>query len=207
LGGEIRRIQQETQVTALYVTHDQSEAFLLSDRIAVMSAGRILQVAAPADVYANPADMFVARFVGETNAIPGTVTGARGANALVDIGGRDLECRADERLQVGDAVDCVLRPEDIDVYPGSRPAGQDPDRHGIGHATVEARVFAGARYRLSLSYGSHKMIAETDESRAASVGTTVSIDCRRGAPFALKRTSGQTGMEMTTDKAQTEERT
>ncbi|HEY2642393.1 MAG TPA: ABC transporter ATP-binding protein, partial [Galbitalea sp.] len=73
LGGELRRILREAAVTTIYVTHDQEEAFILSDRVAVMSRGRIRQVGTPVQIYTRPVDMFVANFVGETNTFTGRV--------------------------------------------------------------------------------------------------------------------------------------
>ncbi|TIT08938.1 MAG: spermidine/putrescine ABC transporter ATP-binding protein, partial [Mesorhizobium sp.] len=70
---ELKRLQHETGITFIFVTHDQEEALTMSDRIAVMSAGKILQVGAPRDIYDRPAERFVADFIGETNFLPGTV--------------------------------------------------------------------------------------------------------------------------------------
>jgi ABC-type sugar transport system ATPase subunit len=72
---EIRRIQQETEITTVYVTHDHEDAFLLADRVAVMNAGTIEQIGSPEEIYFSPKSLFVARFVGESNVIPVKVTG------------------------------------------------------------------------------------------------------------------------------------
>src|SRR3954451_2012217 len=74
LGAELRRIQQETSITAIYVTHDQEEAFLLSDTVVVMNDGAVHQNGAPADFYGRPADLFVATFLGDTNVLRGPVS-------------------------------------------------------------------------------------------------------------------------------------
>ena len=82
LRDEIRRIQRETGVTTILVTHDQEEALSIADRVAVMNAGRLLQVAKPATIYREPADGFVARFIGSGAVLPGVVDGAVRAGRL-----------------------------------------------------------------------------------------------------------------------------
>ncbi len=72
--GELKRLQRETGITFVFVTHDQEEALTMSDRIAVMNAGKILQIGTPQDIYMRPANRFVASFIGETNFLPGIIT-------------------------------------------------------------------------------------------------------------------------------------
>ena len=72
---EIRRIQQETQITTVYVTHDQEDAFLLADNIAVMNAGMLEQIGSPEEIYSSPTSLFVANFVGEANIIQAKIVG------------------------------------------------------------------------------------------------------------------------------------
>ena len=86
---EIKRIHRELGVTFIYVTHDQEEALVLSDRIAVMSNGRIEQVGTAVDLYERPATQFVAEFIGESNVFRGTVSGAAGSRSLVTKRGTD----------------------------------------------------------------------------------------------------------------------
>ena len=83
---ELKQIQRELGVTTIFVTHDQGEALSMSDRIAVMSAGRILQIAAPDDIYRRPADRFVASFVGDANILNGRLVEKRGDVAVVSVG-------------------------------------------------------------------------------------------------------------------------
>src|SRR5690242_7999008 len=80
---ELKRLQNETGITFIFVTHDQEEALTMSDRIAVMSAGKILQVGTPRDIYDRPAESFVADFIGETNFLPGTVVSKKPGVATV----------------------------------------------------------------------------------------------------------------------------
>lgn len=82
--GELKRLQQETGITFILVTHDQEEALAMSDRIAVMSAGRVLQMGAPREIYDNPKSRFVADFIGESNVLPGATVG-HGADIMVAV--------------------------------------------------------------------------------------------------------------------------
>ena len=82
---ELKRLQHETGITFIFVTHDQEEALTMSDRIAVMSAGRILQVGTPRDIYDRPADRFVADFIGETNFLEGRIAGIANGIAAVTL--------------------------------------------------------------------------------------------------------------------------
>jgi ABC-type Fe3+/spermidine/putrescine transport system ATPase subunit len=83
LRSEIRRLQQDLRITTIYVTHDQEEALVLSDRIAVMDAGRVLQIGTPVELYERPATLFVADFIGTNNLVPGTVAGVADGMAVL----------------------------------------------------------------------------------------------------------------------------
>ena len=87
---EIRRIQQKLGITAIYVTHDQSEAMSISDEIIIMKKGVVAQMGSPKDIYYHPTDEFVADFIGEANFIKGTVKGMQGKDCVVSIEGRDV---------------------------------------------------------------------------------------------------------------------
>ena len=98
---ELRSLQKRTGVTFIYITHDQSEALAMSDRVAVMSDGLLQQVASPRELYDNPATPFVARFVGETNAIPGRIAEVVGGHARIDTALGVLTGRAGQGAQPG----------------------------------------------------------------------------------------------------------
>ncbi len=118
--GEIRALQQRLGITALYVTHDQAEALAISDRIAVMEAGRVRQLAAPMEVYTRPATRFVADFIGEANFLPGEVVGRDERGVRVRIGPAVVTV-PDAAAAVG-RVTLVARPEAIRIHtvePGS----------------------------------------------------------------------------------------
>ena len=108
---EIRRIQQEVGITAIYVTHDQSEAMALSDKIIIMSKGVVAQMGTPQEVYYHPVNEFVADFIGEANFLKGKMTAKDGALAELDIEGNPLRIEAAEHMEVGKNYTLVLRPE------------------------------------------------------------------------------------------------
>ena len=109
LRDEIRRIQTELGITTLFVTHDQEEALGISDRIGVMSNGRLEQLGEPTEVYRHPSSAFVARFVGSMNELPAVV---RGPDAVA-VGGYVVATPAVGRRSVGEAVLFLVRPEDM----------------------------------------------------------------------------------------------
>jgi ABC-type Fe3+/spermidine/putrescine transport system ATPase subunit len=121
--GEIRRLQKLLGITVLYVTHDQEEALAISDRIAVMRAGRVEQIAGPRAIYEAPATPFVASFVGTTNLLNGVVRSRAGDTAEIVFAGTVM--RANVRGGVGEGVVLSLRPEALRlVVPGEAvPAG------------------------------------------------------------------------------------
>lgn len=108
---ELRALQKRTGVTFIYITHDQSEALAMSDRVAVMDGGKLHQVATPRALYANPATPFVARFIGENNAITGRVVGLADGRAEVDTPLGRLQGRAGEGLRQGAKATLFIRPE------------------------------------------------------------------------------------------------
>lgn len=108
---EIRRIQQEVGITAIYVTHDQSEAMALSDQIIIMNKGVVAQVGAPQEIYYHPANEFVADFIGEANFLRGTMEGLEGSHAILNVEGHRIPVDAREHMTVGETYTIVLRPE------------------------------------------------------------------------------------------------
>jgi putative spermidine/putrescine transport system ATP-binding protein len=162
---EIRHIHERLGVTMVYVTHDQSEALTMSDRIAVFHQGVVQQLAGPETLYEDPANAFVARFIGENNRLPGTVAASEpGGNDLVQVrldGGQVVGARlADARM--GERCIVSVRPERIEVA----PAGQGLSEGALPARVVEA-IYLGdhLRLRLSLSDG-----AELTVKRPAASG-------------------------------------
>jgi len=111
---ELKRLQRELGIAFILVTHDQEEALSMSDRVIVMQDGRIAQVGTPREVYEDPANLYVARFIGDINLFPGRVTGRKGSNGLeVQVFDRRVLARTDKGLLPGQPVHLCLRPEDL----------------------------------------------------------------------------------------------
>ena len=110
---EIRRIQQTVGITAIYVTHDQSEAMSISDQIIIMNKGKIAQMGTPREIYYQPKNEFVADFIGEVNFLTGSVTSIDSKAIHVDVGGVDITAESFEKVSKGNSCKIVLRPESI----------------------------------------------------------------------------------------------
>ena len=136
LRAEIRDIQQRLGITTLFVTHDQSEALSMADRVGVMRAGRLEQLDTPENVYRRPATQFVAEFVGAMNRLPGRI----GDHNDVQVLGQRLTLLNPNGEQSGDAVDALLRPEALEIAADS-----------AGPGTVTDRTFLGSAVRLEVT--------------------------------------------------------
>jgi len=111
---ELKHLQMNVGITFIYVTHDQEEALTMSDRIAVMNAGRVLQVGTPLEIYERPSSRFVADFIGESNFLDGRVSGLDGQQVTVMIDDRvPVRARAQDSLVIGEQVTVAIRPEKI----------------------------------------------------------------------------------------------
>jgi ABC-type Fe3+/spermidine/putrescine transport system ATPase subunit len=116
---EITEVQRRTGVTTILVTHDQGEALVMSDRIAVMNRGRIEQVGAVRDIYEHPATRFVAEFIGSMNTLPAVALG----DGRVRLGDTDMSVRMPQTVPAGQAVLLAFRPERCSLSAASPPAG------------------------------------------------------------------------------------
>ena len=138
----LRDLQRRLGITAIYVTHDQAEALAISDRIAVMSAGRVLQYAPPSDVYERPTSRFVAEFIGRSSFLSGVVVGTSVGRIQVKLVGSGTvvsAATAGAPLAVGDQVVLAVRSERIDVH-GERAS------ENVVAARIKSFVYAGAEY-------------------------------------------------------------
>lgn len=145
----ILALQRRTRKTAIYVTHDQSEAFAISDRIFVMNRGKIEQAGTQLDIYLRPASEFVAHFVGDNNTLPGTVLSIDEASgehrtATVKTANTELTAFAPPHISVGDAVLALARPENIDILTDQT----GDDEPGVIEGVVDQIVFEGPTVRL-----------------------------------------------------------
>jgi ABC-type Fe3+/spermidine/putrescine transport system ATPase subunit len=156
-------LQRKTAKTAIYVTHDQSEAFAISDRIVVMEAGRIEQIGTQTDIYLQPGTPFVAEFIGANNGLAGRVTSLDGegddARMTVEAGGLSLRCRSHGRFAVGEPVLLYIRPENIDVLDGSEDA--DGRRYdNVVEGVIDRVIFEGATAQLRVDVGGQEFRAD-----------------------------------------------
>jgi spermidine/putrescine transport system ATP-binding protein len=143
---ELKRIQREVGITFVFVTHDQEEALTMSDRIAVMNAGRVEQIGTPEEIYHRPATVFVAGFIGVANLIPAAVVAVTGDLATVDAAGHRFGVPVtDESIRPADSAVVMVRPERLHISI-DRPSG---DIAAV-EATVETLVFQGPVLRTSL---------------------------------------------------------
>jgi putative spermidine/putrescine transport system ATP-binding protein len=136
---EIRRIHNTLGATTIYVTHDQEEALSLADRIVVLRDGEIRQVGAPEDLFARPAHLDVAEFMGFRNRVAGKVTAVEGGFANVSVAGTDLRGRLGEPVKPGDAAFVAIRPDDL--QPTS--AGANALAASVVSAEYRGREFVG----------------------------------------------------------------
>jgi len=157
-------LQRKTRKTAIYVTHDQSEAFAISDRIVVMNAGRIEQIGSQTDIYLRPATPFVAEFIGANNGLIGTVTAVDGEGeaARVTVAARTLtlRCRALDAFAVGERALAYIRPENITVLDDGAGAGYDNVVEGV----IDRVIFEGASAQLRVDVGGYELRADVTGS-------------------------------------------
>lgn len=183
LGAEVRRIQRESNTTAIYVTHDQDEAFILSDRMGVMRDGRIWQIGRPEEVYRSPADLFVARFLGQANLLDAVIVDAGPGTTLVRLGDLEVTVRTNEAV-AGPAATCVIRPEQLLVTGDDIPAGFDP----IGRALVTSSRFLGQRQSVRLDLGGTAVVADLDPyGRVPRAGDHATVCVRAGEVALIPR--------------------
>jgi putative spermidine/putrescine transport system ATP-binding protein len=142
LRNEIRRIQQQLKMTAIYVTHDQEEALAISDRIAVMAKGRIEQLDLPEEIYNNPRTVFAATFVGTSNHFNGLLKSA--SEGLCQVDEQTIHVPPVPNLPDGDQVLVMVRPEEVSIH--NAEEGADYSDNGAGNqiaGVIELRTFLG----------------------------------------------------------------
>jgi putative spermidine/putrescine transport system ATP-binding protein len=148
---EIKRLHRRLGMTFIYVTHDQREALVMSDRIAVVNRGRIEQAGRPIDLYDRPANRFVASFIGESNFLEGTVCDLEAGHVLVRLGSTIARAVAHDRPQVGASVALAVRPEKMSFR----------DQDGAGN-NGELNALAGRVCELTFVGDTHRYVIETE---------------------------------------------
>ena len=156
---ELKRIQQEMGITFIYVTHDQEEALAMSDTVVVMDGGRIQQIGTPEDIYNEPKNAFVADFIGESNIIDGIMR----QDGVVEIFNRKFQC-LDKGFGKDEAVDVVIRPEDVDIV---------PEAEGQLKGTVTSVTFKGMQYDIIVDFYGFKWLIQTTD--LSPVGSRIGI--------------------------------
>ena len=169
---ELRRFLSQLDITAIYVTHDRVEALALSHSIAVMRAGRIVEIGAPRKIYFQADHRFVADFIGRANLIEATVRGPADGLTLVDCALGPMACAPSDH-SAGSAVTLCLRPEFLRVQPGVRPAGRN-----VVHGQIEALEFVGEVLDTEIRVGSTVLLARAEPDSSLAVGDTVSLVVR-----------------------------
>lgn len=164
LQGELKRIQKQTGITFVYVTHDQEEALTLSDTIVVMNRGVIQQIGSPIDIYNEPQNAFVAHFIGESNIIDGYMI----EDGVVEFSGRKFAC-VDKGFAQNENVDVVIRPEDLEITPPAQ---------GMITGVVELVTFMGMHYIITVDSGGYKWQIRSTKAQepGQAVGLSVAPD-------------------------------
>jgi spermidine/putrescine transport system ATP-binding protein len=166
---ELKALQHRVGITFIYVTHDQEEALTMSDQIAVMNQGHVLQIGAPEEIYEQPADRFVADFIGETNFLEGQVKGRRADEAVVVIDrALPVHVPIGRGVGMGDKVTIAIRPEKISLY------AEPPDPRAVP-GVVQEVIYTGTdtRYLVQLTEKTIVTVRQQNVSMGATVGFLV----------------------------------
>ncbi len=186
---EVRKLQQRLGITSIYVTHDQAEAMALSDRIVVMEAGRVQQEGSPWEIYARPANRFVADFIGRVNFLEGRVASVAPATVGVDVRGRIVEAPTDGApFTVGEPATLVVRPETIHL---TAHAGASPFAGTIRRAT-----YLGATVEYDLEWHGASILAVVSsplENGVLREGTMVAFDFPASTAHVLRTATDAAG--------------
>lgn len=156
----LSQVTRQVGLTTVYVTHDQSEALALSDRIAVMNHGRVSHLGTPQEIYDHPADPFVADFIGSSNFLRARVVGAaqEGRIPLELPGGQRVTALSGKSFAVGAPVLVALRPERLGLLAEHPPGAPD----NVVHARLTGRSYLGARTLYHLDVGGTPLRVESD---------------------------------------------
>jgi len=182
---ELRRIQRALGITTIYVTHDQTEALAMSDVVAVMQNGRIVQHGDPQSIYRRPATRFVAEFIGSINLIAGTLTekAAGDSFARVAIAGGDLRCVVPPGIEAGARVLVSIRPEDVTLLDGAAAAPANGRNRIAGR--VSEQIYLGSLVDHLIATQGAEMHAWSHPGAAFARGAEVTIEVDPGRCIVL----------------------
>jgi len=191
--GEVRKLQRRLAITSIYVTHDQAEAMALSDRIVVMEGGRVQQVGTPLEIYAHPANRFVADFIGRVNFLEGQVKAVTPDSLEIDVGGRSLAVPYRQRgFRVGEYAAVVVRPETIRLTPVTRVGAATRPFTG----TIRRATYLGPTAEYEIDWERTLLLAVSYsplEHGLLSEGTQVAFDFPVGTVHVLPNSGPPAG--------------
>jgi iron(III) transport system ATP-binding protein len=166
---ELRAFLAKLKITAVYVTHDRVEALALSDSIAVMRAGRIVEIGTPQKIYFDADHRFVADFIGRANLVKATVRAEEGGRTIVDSGLGRIVCQHRD-IPVGSEATLCIRPEFIRIVRGEQQAGGN-----LVNGRIESLVFVGEVYEAEIRVGGEQLLARIEPDEKLEVGDAVSF--------------------------------
>ncbi|MDM0472248.1 spermidine/putrescine ABC transporter ATP-binding protein [Clostridium perfringens] len=170
---ELKRIQQKLGITFIFVTHDQEEALTMSDTIVVMNKGEIQQMGSPEDIYNEPANSFVAKFIGESNIVDGTMLN----DFKVEFAGRIFDC-VDKGFEKNEAIEVVIRPEDFEMV---------KYEDGMLKGIVTSVIFKGVHYEIEVKDENHTWILHN--TKHAEIGSKIGLSLDPESIHIMKKES------------------
>ena len=170
---ELKKIQQKLGITFIFVTHDQEEALTMSDTIVVMNKGEIQQMGSPEDIYNEPANSFVAKFIGESNIVDGIMLD----DFKVEFGGKIFDC-VDKGFEKNEAIEVVIRPEDFEMV---------KYENGMLKGTVTSIIFKGVYYEIEVKNENHTWILHN--TKHAEIGSKIGLSLDPESIHIMKKES------------------
>ena len=170
---ELKKIQQKLGITFIFVTHDQEEALTMSDTIVVMNKGEIQQMGSPEDIYNEPANSFVAKFIGESNIVDGIMLD----DFKVEFGGKIFDC-VDKGFEKNEAIEVVIRPEDFEMV---------KYENGMLKGTVASVIFKGVHYEIEVKDENHTWILHN--TKHAEIGSKIGLSLDPESIHIMKKES------------------
>ncbi|MBI3706378.1 MAG: ABC transporter ATP-binding protein [Proteobacteria bacterium] len=192
---ELKRLQQQIGVTTIYVTHDQSEALEMSDMIAVINQGQLMQIGSPREIYFRPRDAFVAGFMGSTNLLTGTIAGSVPENGVATVkltGGQVVKCQFPNPTSSVKPIAISVRPEAIDLRQTNAPP-RDGWNRLIG--TVVSAGFLGQTNRYNVRVGDLHLQSRTGPETNFTSGESVAVEFSVMNAIGLATADGKVGTD------------